>query len=293
MKKTATAPTTQYARVDYELTHFGGFFQLTHGVAGTLTVPFWGGYWEISSGDFPDYYDLDIFLGLLALFQDMRRAGKVAIGHPTDDRSSHCVKTSIRTICRYAGLSLSGQSVKRVRDALKRFTMLVAFKHWYHLVDGKPDKSRPPERMRTVRFVLYYDFERKTDNVAIDAEFLDYCENINKLLVRFRAIQNLGSQVEKAMLLYIEGNEKRFASGIPEERILKFMGLRKPVLKKGAKSRDIVKFKESENKYQSDVRERRRQIKSALDSFKSDGLIAGFSIFEKLGIRVYRIKKRG
>ena len=275
--------------VDYEITHYP-FFRLGGGQSGIMKIPFFGGYWEVHSTDFPNFFDLDIFLGALKLYQDAELRDKVIESSLytfknregiLSERKTKTVRATHYQLCKYSGLPLNGTSYKKIDRTLKRLALLTAFR-----IDKKD-----PTKQRMMRFLAYHEGDGQKNVLCFDGDFIDACVS-SQLLVRYKEIQSLTSQINKALLMFIEGNETNFYRGIPEERIFRYFGIRKPVFPKDSTKKNIRDYHNAMRDYREKANDKRSDIVPALKLFRNDGLIMDYIISERFGVKIYEIGKR-
>ena len=297
---------TNLVAVDYEIGHYP-FFRLGGGQPGIIIIPFWGGFWEVHSTNFPDFFDLDIFLGALKLYQDMLIKGKVKStplyswkdkkSGETRERKTMSIKATHLKLCQYSDLPVNGTSYKRIDACLIKLSLLTAFRVVYKKkADGRYDRDARPEEQRMMRFLNYYDTDGNKDILCFDAEFIEACVS-SQLLVRYKEIHKLTSQINKALLMYIEGNQKFLYFGIPEKRIFRYFGIRAPIFPKKMTPRALAKYNMDMADYKDRTNEARGDIKVALEAFAKEnadgtpGIIIDYKITKRLGTNIYEIGK--
>jgi hypothetical protein len=278
----------QLVAVDWDISHYP-FFMMGGGT-GVIRCNFPGGYWEIHSTEFPDFFDQDVFLASLKLYQDMELRGKVnevTLYTHVDERTGDIIdrKTKTAKISRYkivkeAGLTLNNAGYARVDRAFRRLALLTGF---------RVDKNHP-EKSRMMRFLTYNDKTKKDSILCFDADFIDACVS-SRLLVRYKEIRKQPTQVGKALLMYIEGNEKYFYRGILEAKIFEFFGIKKPLFPKDGGKRELRHYHTELKDYREITKEKRREMKPVLDKLVENGLIIDYRVSKRFGVAVYEIGK--
>lgn len=280
--------------LDFTLTHFP-FFQ-RNGGAGIIPIPFVGGYWELHSTDFPDFSDLDIFLGALKLFQDSELKGKAVyktkykyigkeIGNIDNETvaEAYSIKANHSQLCKYSGLKTSGPNYKRIDAALKKLSSLTAYHYTYKCSEsGEYLKDARPATSRIVRFLSYHERIGNGNLLTFDANFIHACQQ-NRILVRYQHIQSFGNRMHKALLVFIDGNEKFLLNGVNESKILRFLGINEPVYPQGKEKskKSIQQYYLDAKTYKDESKEARRSIKEALLLFVAKGLICDYASPDK------------
>jgi plasmid rolling circle replication initiator protein Rep len=61
--------------------------------------------------------------------------------------------------------------------------------------------------------------------MVMESDFLNYCKVTQRMFIFWRLLQNLNSQLEKGLMLFLMMNKGTF---IREERLLKFLGVVEP-----------------------------------------------------------------
>ncbi len=289
---------TPLVAIDYTITHYP-FFRMNGG-SGITPIPFWGGFWELHSTDYPNYFDLDVFLGALKLYQEADIRNKTVKSNLYKwknkkgefiEKNMYSVKASHRQLCIYAGLPINGISYSRIDATLKRLSLLTAYKYIYKKSEnGKILKDARPEESRIMRLIAYHERDKNQNMLCFDGDFIESC-NFNRLLVRYKEIQNLTNQTSKALMMFIDGNEKNLLRGQTEERILRFLGIREPVYPTKRTHKVMQQYHLDLESYKSNMKEVRRNIKEALDDFKKLGYIVDYMTFKRGGYQIYRIGK--
>ncbi len=215
------APGTLVA-LDYELGHYPFF--VFGKVPNTPRVCYFpGGRWEFESGSqFPHFGDLDVLVGILKLAENERRNGVMPVitseAGVAAERSVFSVKTSMRNLLRYCGRQKGVNSEKAVIEAIKKLFSLSATRHSY---DGN---------IRTLRILNNYDYsksqgKRKILCLEINNDFLVHCNGLHRMSIYYREVQNLKTQLEKGLFLFLSMNRKDY---VGEARLLRFLGVVPP-----------------------------------------------------------------
>src|SRR5690349_596829 len=100
--------------IDYDIGHYPFFIVSQEPHHGKRIIPFKGGYWEFLSGDFPNYNDLDVLLGVVRLFEMEAKIGRVFEAGEVGLRKAMGVEVSGRTLCSFVGVAASGQNLRTI-----------------------------------------------------------------------------------------------------------------------------------------------------------------------------------
>ncbi|KAA0888097.1 hypothetical protein [Oryzomonas rubra] len=286
----------EYVALDYELTH-AGFFRLKPGRS-DIKIPCTGGYWEVN-GEMPTYKHLDVFLGALRHFEEMERKGQVqraetynvSVKNPKTGimeerkRGSLTVSASRRQLCLYSGLEPNGANYRLLDDALWHLAGLNARK----LIFANGEKY--PSEIRMMKILAIHDRYGDKNVLVWDEDFIEHCKS-NRLLIRYREIQQLRTPLLKALALFVEGNEKHFAGqGVVEERIFSYLGLTKPKRPKNENLLDMAAYDVTVKQYALETRTLRFKLKKALKTLEEMGFILKFHVRPYRKTNVYYVGK--
>lgn len=271
--------------IDWTLTHCPIFQR--NGGAGIIPISTKDGYWELHSTCFPDFNDLDVLLGALKLYQDCQLKGKVIAESSYNykdkdaqemDAPAFTIKATHSQLCKYSGLTVSGQNYKRIDTTLKKLALLTGYYYGFKKNDdGSYNKTGRSETTRVLRFLSYHERNGNNNKLTFDASFIHSCFN-NRILVRYKHIQELGNQIHKAMLVFIDGNEKFLLGGIQEDKIMRFLGVSEPKRPEGKipSKKSVKKYHDDLQTYKGELKEVRRNIKEALKLFIKKGFIKNY-----------------
>ena len=249
--------------------------------SGIDIVHFPNGYWEVRSAEFPSFDDLDVFLGVLKLFEDMSKdvydAGTLATNVEGKGEvlvTAKGIRVSQRKLCEYCGKTPSSRNIAFIKAALIRMRSTTIFEYRgedtrsWNLIAGLSWGNTATTSYRDKRF-----------EICLDANYHNIINQRNHR-VRWRCIQELGKQVEKGLLLFLDCNNFRNSMAFPEEWLFRFLFRAEPPELKnrpGATATQIQRavraYESKMRSYREKCRDFRRQINNAFDILKAKSLI--------------------
>lgn len=268
--------------VDYEIGHYP-FFVYGELTGGVKIVKFKGGHWRLDSTEYPNFNDLDVLLGMLKLVEDRQFKGKyigeeqgtITYEGKETEYPVTTIYTSLRELCDYSGKSFGANQVASITKSIHRLALFSA------------TRITDTGSRRMFSFMLPYEIEKvgKRDKVKLrfSKDFLDHCREINRMLLHWRSIQEMNTQLEKGLFLYLEMNKH---ACVTERRLLKFLGVTAPVKPQESASKKDWSIYEIEN---TSYLNRKKKIvhdliNETMPSMAECGRLKGFDKKKHVGI---------
>jgi hypothetical protein len=238
------------------------------------------GYWEFCGH--LHFEDADIYMGVLKFWESSKKKVK-KVGE------NDVIEISIRALAPFCGLAANGVNDKRIVGALKRLSEFTA-RRYAETPDGKVNIIRS---FQLLNFPL--SIRKKGRGAKITLEMSsELRKGIAKrsLHVNYKIIQEIKGEVEKALLMYIEGNDMQ--EWVTKERLYRYFGLVRPKTPPEGAAKSLLKVYDAQMaQYQEHTYRLNKTVKTALGALVTKGWIKSFAIRKEYGTILYDIKKKG
>lgn len=282
MKRTKkTKVTGDLVAMDYDLGHFNIFSVGEERFSGRRVQSVSKNErWEFHSTEHPLFSDLGIYLGVLKAFEKFKHEDRLNV--VGDDE---VIEISKSELCSFCGLAPNGKHQKKIEEVLFILDLFTArrYRTW-----GENKEVRKFKLLEVPKFKEKRGRYSKI-TIKMSVELREWIKD-NNMLVRFREIQAIKGQVERALFVYVECN--KCESWISQSYIFRYLGITPPIKPNPGSSRRLMAvYEEALEAYKLKEYEIVRQIKEGLESLRAKELIRGFDIKKQPQGIFYSIQK--